>query len=126
MLIADLNTFESFKAQVDSVFSEDDLVRRWEISGASGGSCWGGEASRYIVEAPEIPGDETLVQILELMFPTLTFLEYARLVRSPLYIKTNPSFSEYYGNYVEYEQHELDLNELYIGLREIWAKRLEN
>ena len=120
MLIQDLTTLDQFKDVLN--IDPHRLERTKELGGASGGSCWGDEPQNYTCHE-EMEPDTVLQEILEAVFPSLTFLEYQRLAMSPIYEKRNYSRTEYYGNWSEYEKHTLMLDELYKALREIWQKR---
>lgn len=93
----------------------DYILNSVEIGGSRGGSCWGGESQRYSCENNE-KTFSCLDTILELVAPTVTFLQYRSLSRL---IETFDTVDyEYYGNYTEYRREYIKLQELYDWLVE--------
>lgn len=117
MKIADIETFDEFQKIVDSL-DLYSLEASWVTGGMSGGDCWGASPS-YSVTAESEPQDTALDAILEEVCPTLTFLQWRRLMRESVYEYGTSESYEYYGNYTIYATRKLDLPTLYRALREI-------
>jgi hypothetical protein len=88
---------------------------QWTTGGASGGSCWGTEATPCGGE--EKPDFTSLDTILEHFAPKITFLQYKKL--NNLIKETEFSVSEYYGNYSDYKREYIILKELYETLQDL-------
>lgn len=83
---------------------------KWRVGGLQGGNCWGGYADQG-VEADNEPDLDTLDHFIEKYFPSLSFLQYKRLMKL---IKTDDETNyEYYGNYYIYRYKFLELKDLY-------------
>jgi hypothetical protein len=123
-LIRELDTFDAFRTLVEDLGRERDvrlcLEATWTTGGMSGGSCWGDDAN-YPVDAEPEPDDTTVDTILERVAPSLTFLQYRKLMRADLYERTNGVQNEYYGNYTTWTRRTLKLRTFYAALREITA-----
>lgn len=94
------------------------LHREWTTGGVTGGSCWGGVADQP-VSGEEEPEDTFLEEILELLVPNLTYLQYRKLVKANLYDKYDAGYTDYYGNYTTREGRRLSIERLYNTLVEI-------
>lgn len=93
----------------------DYIMIRYEVSGAQGGSCWGGEPQSYTNDGPR-PEFTNLDKFLEQVCPTISFLQYRRILSM---VKTKiDSHNEYYGNYTNYEIKQLSIVELYEYLKD--------
>jgi hypothetical protein len=113
--------FDDYEAIYD--FEDMDLdkifiARSWEIGGASGGSCWGTEATVYHGSEPE-PEFEALDNILMELMPDIPFLRYKKLMRLIKFEQNIQRVSEYYGNYTEYQWEVVNIRNLYEALQQI-------
>ena len=95
----------------DSLTLDDKLEVSWSLGGASGGNCWGGEATSFISDEQE-PDFSDLYAILEQVCPDLSFLRFLRL-KSDLIVHGKYRVSEYYGNYTDYATKSISLKALY-------------
>jgi hypothetical protein len=90
------------------------LKIKWVIGGLTGGSPWGTEHHARTAD-PE-PDFIYLDEILEDVSPSITFLQYKKLVKS--LVKTEEYIlDDYYGNYTEYMSKKINLRELYEYLK---------
>lgn len=88
-----------------------------ETHGASGGSCWGGEATSYSTEADiNTTPCNTLVTFIEELFPEITLRKYNEFVGSLKWNFTDYHYSEYYGNYRNYDVKYVTLSDIHIAL----------
>jgi len=87
------------------------------VGGASGGSCWGGIASRYSTgrEASEAEVPE-FDQLLEEISPEISFLKYKNLMNSISWMTTEECDNDYYGNYTEYGYKYITCDQLFNDL----------
>jgi len=113
------DTYEEFEDLVNKL--DVYLERTWRIGGMEGGDCWGNNADQPVSAEPE-PEDDSLDQILEIVHPDCTFMEYRKLQREGLYSYSTDSCWEYYGNYTEYQKRQLNLSALYEGLKKFTSK----
>ena len=88
----------------------------WATGGASGGNCWGDEAS-YFSNSEDEPEFEELDKLLLLVAPSITFLQYKLI--SKLISTEETTEYEYYGNYTEYKTKEIKINDLWNALKEM-------
>lgn len=102
------------EVDLDKVF----IARSWEIGGASGGSCWGTEATVYCGSEPE-PEFEALDDILMELMPDIPFLRYKKLTRLIKFEQNIQRVSEYYGNYTEYQWETVNVRNLYEAMQQI-------
>lgn len=107
-------TVEEFKAVIGDI----SIKTQWVVGGVSGGSCWN-DGANYSVGAEEEPDDVEIEEILELVAPTLTFLQFRKLMRAQPYTYTEFTQREYYGNRTEYRVRTLDLDVLYTALSDL-------
>ncbi len=94
----------------------------WRVGGLTGGNCWGGEADEPVETEEEAPLT-LLDSFLETYFPTITFLQYRKLL-ALVQKKTFRSY-EYYGNYTEYRISYIKFDELAQCLSDIGIKAVE-
>jgi hypothetical protein len=92
-------------------FNETYIGIKWEVGGASGGNCWGGEAHSYWNDNPEIPDFAALDNLLAEICPTITYLQFRKLEK--LIESDSYTESEYYGNYTEYSIRKLSFEKLW-------------
>lgn len=118
------DSFKDFETAIMAQHNEYDLRDQWVTGGRTGGSCWDeGESTYYSRDAEDEPEETVLDEILDDVFPDLTFREYRALKRAGVYDVQNNSESEYYGNYTDYKVRTLDLVKLYKALHQIKAER---
>lgn len=87
----------------------------YESRGATGGSCWGGEASYY--ENTDVDAEFVVLdELLEIICPKISYLEYRKLTK--LIKTTSREQYEHYGNWTEYKSKNLDLKSLYQFLKD--------
>lgn len=82
----------------------------WETGGAQGGNCWGDDAHYYSVSDNEKELSE-LYEILKLVCPNMTFLQFMDLKKLIYY--TTRTESEYYGNYTDYKRSNINVEDLW-------------
>jgi hypothetical protein len=101
--------FKDYRIEFD--YDASQLKLKWEVGGATGGNCWGGEASGYStgVVAPDF---EPLYALLEEVTPNATFLSVKRLFKS-VFSGTEDGPREYYGNYTEYGYKSILVSDIY-------------
>jgi hypothetical protein len=117
-------TFEEFKEAALEVAPWCENKVEWTTGGRTGGSCWDeGEPTYYGVSTEEEPDDEDLDNILQVVIPDLTYLEYRKLNRADIYERGERTQNEYYGNYYEYSWRQLNLKNLYKALVDISGAR---
>lgn len=100
---------------------EPCLCVSWTTGGLSGGSCWDSsdEPARFRSVAGEVPQELTgLDIILEKMNPSVSFMEYRKLVREVVQTKTYRGGSDFYGNYTDEATKFVRLSALYDAFRE--------
>lgn len=88
-----------------------ELSIRWTTGGMTGGSCWGGKVE-YPVEAEPEPEFESLDKLLERYSPSITFLQYKRLM-SYAVTKDDSDGGDYYGNYYNHTKKSIKLKDIY-------------
>ena len=93
---------------------ESYLWVRWVTGGTTGGSCWGGELyNRSSEPAQDLTSLDT---ILEYANPTITFLQYKKLIREIVQTRQETDW-EYYGNNSEYTYLICKVEDLYNYLK---------
>jgi len=83
---------------------------RYETGGIRGGSCWGNENRRSYVEEPPKDRMKVLELVLEVIKPSVTFLQYRQL--ESLIRNNEESDREYYGNCTDWKIEYIVLSEL--------------
>lgn len=89
----------------------DFIIQHWLTGGVSGGSCWDSSDPRPYTENNTPKGFEALDKILEVVCPTISFLQYKKL--SELINSASATNYEYYGNRDDYEYQYVNLKDLY-------------
>lgn len=89
----------------------------WSTGGASGGSCWGGEATEYASDEVE-PEFTSFDNALEVLCPSITFLQYKKLSKAVVEVDTYTR-NDYYGNYTNYMSKTVYLDDLLTTLEEM-------
>lgn len=85
--------------------------------GASGGSCYGGEAHSYHTGADiSTTPCETLVNFIEELIPEITLKKYNEFVGSLKWNFTDYCYPEYYGNYTNYDIKYVTLSDIRTAL----------
>lgn len=104
---------------LENISLEDYLYVEWASGGLSGGSCWDeGEPRHYARDpSPEEELDD-LDDILAVICPNLTFLQYKRL-SSKVVKHDSRTENEYYGNSTIYSYKHVKLQDLYGTLIEM-------
>lgn len=89
-----------------------------ETGGASGGSCYGGEAHFYSTGADiNTTSCDTLVYFIEELFPEITLRKYNEFIGSLKWNFTEYEVNEYYGNYTCYDIKYLTLPDVHNALK---------
>lgn len=102
-------TYKQFVKKYD--ISEKLTSGSWCTGGMSGGDCWGG-TPQYSVEADEECEFVELDSLLEEICPTITFLQYKKILSEC--VKTEESRdNDYYGNYTNHKNFVCDTKKLY-------------
>jgi hypothetical protein len=90
---------------------ESWLYVEWETGGASGGSCWGGEAHSY--STSNTPEELTSLDLILTEFkPDMSFLQY-KVLTAKIVQNDSRSVNEYYGNHTDYAMKKVRLRDLY-------------
>jgi hypothetical protein len=99
--------------RIDEVQPESFIVTAWETGGYSGGSCW--DDSNPTPYSVDIKCEDLVLldKILEVLCPSITFLQYKRLDKDVPIRSGDMSISEYYGNCTDYAYKAVDLLSLY-------------
>lgn len=86
----------------------------WRTGGMSGGSCWddGDSDPHYPLSSEAEDPFNELDQILMLVAPSITFMQYKKLCADVVKYE-NYTNNEYYGNFTEYSVKTVDLKELH-------------
>lgn len=93
---------------------------QWTTGGMRGGSCWDtgeGPDPHYSKDADPEPEFVQLDKLLELVWPTITHLQYKNLVRELVTLEEGCD-NEYYGNYTNWSEKRVDLAALHRYLKE--------
>lgn len=115
-------TYKEFLAKIEEagIISKDwsgdypELITEdWTTGGRTGGSCWGCSDKDYRPRdiEPEKNIDE-LDKIIELIYPSITFLQYKAMIGELITVSHEKS-TDWYGNDEEYSRKRLSLEELY-------------
>ena len=90
----------------------------WVTGGVSGGSCWdtGDSDPHSSFRGDPEPDNDSFDKILELVDPTISFLQYRQIQRACVEHGTY-SQNEYYGNHTDYAFKNLNLRKLYEALK---------
>ena len=86
----------------------------WRVGGMRGGSCWGDHP--YPIDADDEPEFNVLDQILELICPNISFLQYKN-ISSQAIVRGEYRDNDYYGNYTDYKTKTIILKNLFDVLR---------
>ena len=109
MTIDDLITAAEDSAKTVDRYDHDNrdeelppyLELEYEIGGAEGGDCYGGESEEWSSNAAP-PDFEDLDNLLFKIAPSISFLQHKKLMRT-LDLETSERRSnDYYGNYTDY------------------------
>jgi hypothetical protein len=93
-----------------------ELEARWVTGGECGGNCWDQEFSSCSVSSEPEPEFLVLDEILTVISPGITFLQYKKLLAKVVYdIDTD---HEYYGNYTDYGIKKLLVDDVWSFLEE--------
>lgn len=88
-----------------------------KTGGAEGGSCYGGEAHSYSTGADiNTTPCETLLTFIEELFPEITLKKYNEFIGSLKWNFTDHCYTEYYGNYSEYDIKYVTLSDIHRAL----------
>jgi hypothetical protein len=95
------------------------LYHEWRTGGQSGGSCWDtDDSTHYGISGDPEPDFVDLDKILENLCPTITFLQYKRLIADIIRCDERVE-NEYYGNYTNYGIKMVRLGDLCDKLNEM-------
>lgn len=85
---------------------------RWVTGCATGGNCWDESESSYdnSYNQPE-PEFEILDDKLSIIAPSLTFMQYKKLMTNVVY--SEKTDYEYYGNFTEYTTKQIILDDIW-------------
>ena len=107
--------YDGFKkvSNLDNLY-ECYLYIRWNTGGISGGSCWddGTEDRHYHTTGEHEPNFDSLYQLLELVCPKITFIQYNILMSKVLEVDSYTDY-EYYGNSTNYCIKTVNLGKMY-------------
>lgn len=92
--------------------TEEKPYIEWLIGGRGGGSCWNDNPVHYNLEPDEKPEFKVMDQILEIISPNISYLQYRELLNAGIIKYSEKYYNEYYGNHTEYAREEFSLNEL--------------
>lgn len=97
------------------------ISETWTTGGITGGNCWGGSADLPVRSDPE-PEFTDMDRILEALCPTISFLQYKKLVQELVSYNSKTNY-EYYGNYYEYSTKTINLKQLeeYLITKQLWT-----
>ena len=98
------------------------LYVEWETGGVSGGSCWD-HSDPQPYTSNKSPEELTeLDNILEKFKPDLSFIQYRKLTNELITVGDR-CVNEYYGNYTNYANKQIDMEKLYNYMNERgWLK----
>jgi hypothetical protein len=104
--------------------SEKDVTRETELrgnevstGGTRGGGFDGGDSCPYVNDHPEPVEILEMDQILEMIWPTVTYLQYKKLVREAEVKTEGYTQNEYYGNSTNYVYMTVKLGKLYDAIQ---------
>jgi hypothetical protein len=92
------------------------VSEKWITGGASGGNCWGDDATPIYFSEKENPLTD-LNKLLSELTPNISFLKYKTI--EPLIKIHNWHESEYYGNYYDYAVKYIDLADLFKEIQDL-------
>lgn len=106
----------------DVSYQMDDFERGfifwgYETGGASGGNCWGDDATSYHVEEKPKKEFPVLKQVLRDIVPEISFLDFEELkevIKDDVFTER-----EYYGNYTDYYYEYINPLDLFKKLNEL-------
>ena len=105
---------EEFKEKCYEIIGRDPgdkICVEWTTGGMTGGSCWNDGADCPV--SAESPKElVALDEILEVLAPNLSFLQYRHILRDCV-TESSGTHNDYYGNYTDYVRKTLDLDALY-------------
>ena len=111
------NYYETENVKEDILHSD-----MWLIGGATGGNCWGDEATPISIYDLEDEKEFTqLDNFLEIYYPEISFLDYKKIMKK-VNLKEK-SYSEYYGNYRQYKYKAIKKEDLIDVLSDILVKK---
>jgi hypothetical protein len=104
--------------------NREELSIQWVIGGMQGGNCWGGEANQSVSAEPE-PEFEEFDKILEKVCPSISFIQYKRLVQECVVVGEGSGYGEYYGNYTDYGKKSCKIRTLAEALKKrgLWRAK---
>lgn len=82
----------------------------WTTGGISGGNCYG-DKPEFAVSGESEPEFEDFDDILLLLNPQISFLQYKKL-KSTLISSKNTGYNDYYGNHTDSSKKEFNINEM--------------
>lgn len=102
-------TFKEFEEQCSDI----DLSIEWCTGGVTGGSCWGTPHENYTSNEKE-PKKHELILVLKKFCANISALQILEILESDdLYLYSEYTYNDYYGNYDNYIKRTLNLNVLY-------------
>lgn len=113
-LIRNLGIYMDFSLDGDYHNKSDLIGIKWSTGGVSGGSCWdeGNRDPHYPTSGEPQPNFNSLDLILEVVCPKITYLEHKKLLRNVMITK-NYCDNDYYGNYTNYSQIYVEVDNLH-------------
>lgn len=89
-----------------------ELHWSWTTGGITGGS-WGGVQPDTPVEPSPEPDMDSLEQVLEIVSPNITFLQFRKMTREIMLVEDRTNASDYYGNVYHERTKRILLKNLY-------------
>jgi hypothetical protein len=115
MIMEKSEFLEKVKEALGYMPKSNKLSIEWVTGGVSGGNCYGREADQP-VEGEAQPEFTDLDKIFETLCPSISFIQYKRVVQECVKDGTKSGGGDYYGNYYNYATKTVDLDELYAEL----------
>lgn len=90
------------------------LMKDWHSGGVGGGSCWDtGESEHHEIEGEPEPEFDAFDTLLTGVWPSITFLEYKRLMKLIKVENFDYNINEYYGNSSSHSVRAIKIKEIY-------------
>lgn len=102
---------KNFRWRKDCPMKDCWILKRWNIGGQSGGSCWG--TDHHATSGEPEPDFVELDTILVEVCPEISYLEYKKLMRELKLVEASDRDNDYYGNYDDYAIKAIQIVDLY-------------
>lgn len=122
--IHEFKNVKQFEEAIEKEFKKKifPISKKQVVGGQEGGSCWNADHHHSVSAEPEPEDPMVFIELLEMVCPNLTFLQFKKLEQKSLWDISEKTDHGYYGNSTDYMIKKLNTQNLFDGLKEIIAE----